>query len=555
MTTPQKILALALTKSPQRVSRQYATQFLLVLLRAKIPNFDVWGIPLIVAQLRDKERLISLTALEILLEACHEKLYLEEIVLAWPVDELTALGDEGRLVMTKFYSIPRGLNHSKAKVRELIEEWVTVYNRKYVLILEADIHASLTLHTRNEDKTYSKRLCSNRPAIVPPNVLPHLYGQLVQTAQGMASLQKYGDIQRHLETLEAARCQNEAEVLNLKASLWALGHISTAAEGVEFLNDPVSRVYEKIIYLTKNSPIYSLRATSFNVLSLIGSTKAGADALYKLDWLSVRHNRHTYWPVYEPEDWLSQQVTPVRHQIERVPPYNYTALDEVNGLLNFSGTSGTDGTVSFYFDDPDTTTTMTTTNTTMSVHHEETKDETDTPVPQKSRTLPDKNLVARQMKAKHIRSMSESKTADSLAMFNHSDFMHRKRFNSGTTDSNTSGVSSCDSVVGRNYSEIQQHTLSPIPSSSNLMEFRRPKPRVRRISVTGVPLNDQGPSIQDIQGVNTFRSIRRNRPVLESSGEVPVPGTPGDSSESAKKISQTLYAKSKSLDRHSTVSR
>lgn len=532
----------ALKSSPQRGSRHYATQFLLVLLRAKVPNFEVWGIPLIISQLKDKERLISLTALDILLEACHDKMYLEEIVSIWPCTELELLGDDGRLVMTKFYSIPRGLNHSKANVKEEIQAWIEVFNKKYVLILEADTHASLTLHTRNEDKTYSKRTCSNRPTIVPPNILPHLYGQLVQTSQGMANLQRHGDILHHIEVLDAAKCQNDTEILSLKASLWVLGQISTSAEGVEFLNDPVSRVYEKIIFLTKTCPIYSIRATALNVLGLVGCTKPGADVLFKLDWLCVRHDRNTFWPVMEPEDWFSKQLTPMRHHPDHLPPYNYPPIDEMNGTLSITG----DGHTTFYFDD---------TNDSSTENTKENTDQVDTGTSQitsKSRTLPDKILSARAMKAKHIRSLSESKTTDGISIMNHTEMMHRKRFNSGT-DSNTSGVSSSDSVVGRNLIEHStQHTLSPIPSSSNLIEFKRPKPRTRRISVTGIPINDMGPSIQDIHGVNTFRSIRRNRPVWSESAAEEQNST--TVSEQRTIGQRPYYSKSKSLDRHSSFS-
>ncbi|XP_063704935.1 rapamycin-insensitive companion of mTOR isoform X2 [Culicoides brevitarsis] len=547
---PRQILEKAL-KSPQRAARHYATQFLLVLLRAKVPKFDEYGIPLIINQLRDKERLISLTALDILLEACHDKTYLEEIVNLWPSEELAGLEDDGRIVMTKFYSIPRGINHTKAHVKEEIQLWMDSFNKKYVLMLEADTHASLTLHTRNEDKTYSKRTCSNRPTIVPPNILPHLYGQLVQTSQGMANLQRYGLLVQHIETLENARCGNDTECLNLKASLWVLGHLSTSAEGVEFLNDPVTRVYEKIIYLAKTCPVYSIRATSINVLGLIGSTKPGADVLYKLDWLCVRHDRNTLWPVNEPEDWVSQKLSPVRHAFESFPPYNYTGIDERD--LNVSGI----GQASFYFDDPNDSIT--------DIQREEidTVDmsgvaplqvtSTTPSVPAKARTLPDKILTARAMRSKHNRSLSESKTADSLSIINNPDIRHRQRFNSGT-DSNTSGVSSCDSVGGRNAPEFttQHHTLSPIPSSSNLMEFKRPRPR--RISVTGVPINDMGPSPQDIHGVAAFRSIRRNRPVWSESAAEDHNSSTVSESQVQSTANRPFYSKSKSLDRHSSFS-
>lgn len=52
------------------------------------------------------------------------------------------------------------------------------------------------------------------------------------------------------------------------------------------------------------------------------------------DWLCVRHNRDTLWPVCEAEDWLSKHLTPIRHHIDKVPPYNYTGLEEnINGMF------------------------------------------------------------------------------------------------------------------------------------------------------------------------------------------------------------------------------
>lgn len=86
--------------------------------------------------------------------------------------------------MSRYYSIPRGLNHTKARIQQEIEIWMNVYIKRYVLLVEADTHAYLTLHTRSEDGTYSRRACAAREVfIAPPNILPHLYGQLVQTTQ------------------------------------------------------------------------------------------------------------------------------------------------------------------------------------------------------------------------------------------------------------------------------------------------------------------------------------------------------------------------------------
>lgn len=192
---------------------------MLVLLRARIANFEVWGLPLLIKQTRDKERMVVLAALEILDEACHDRVriclfrwrlfrfeikllcslihwfsqtYLEELVSLWP--DFTPHGDPGRLLMTRYYSLPRGLNHTRARIQHEIEHWQNGYNKRYVLLIEADTHANLTLHTKSEDGAYSRRSCSARVTSSPPNMLPHLYGQLVQTTQVNVQFNKFGRV-------------------------------------------------------------------------------------------------------------------------------------------------------------------------------------------------------------------------------------------------------------------------------------------------------------------------------------------------------------------------
>lgn len=71
----RKVLENALTSAKVRSGRLYATQFLVVLLRARIPNFEVWGIPLIIQQTKDADRCVVLAAMDALEEACHEKVH------------------------------------------------------------------------------------------------------------------------------------------------------------------------------------------------------------------------------------------------------------------------------------------------------------------------------------------------------------------------------------------------------------------------------------------------------------------------------------------------
>lgn len=313
----------------------------------------------------------------------------------------------------------------------------------------------------------------------------------------MQLLQKFGDLPKLIETLSTTKLNNESDSLLLKSAMWSLGHISTSTEGVEFLNDPVSRIYEKLIFLAKNCEIYSIRGTALNVLGLVGCTNAGANVLYKLDWFCVRHDRNTSWPVSEPEDWLSKHLSPVRHHIGEMPPYNYTGIDEnLSGFFNSSE--------GFYFDEN---------GDSMKEIKEEDQFDGNEKATTRSRTMPESVVITRP--TKHVRSLSESKTSDGLSLLQATT--HRTRFNSGTTDSNTSGVSSCDSVARCNIIGDLQQTLSPIQSSSNLLEIKK-EGRFRRTSLTGISLRENTLTPQDLQGYATLRSLRRHcRPMLSES--------------------------------------
>ncbi|XP_055526616.1 rapamycin-insensitive companion of mTOR [Wyeomyia smithii] len=531
---PRKILMRALLKHPSAKARLYATQFLRVLLRARLPNFEVWGIPLLLKLVDEcQARCVQLAALEILEEACYEREYLEELVNVWP--NLERVNDHGKLVMMKFYSKPRGLNHPQAKIKEEIELWDGSYNKRYVLMIEADIHAYLTQHTKTEDGTYSRRHCAQRTGVAAPNMLPHLYGQLVQTSQGLSNLHTHGNLTNLIDTLVQAKCGNEREVLVLKAAMWALGHFSTSKDGVTWLSEARVRVYERLIQLAKYAEVYSVRSTALNCLCLVATTQMGADVLHKLNWIAVRHDRNTCWPVYEPEEWFPRQLnTPVRQNYS-LAPYNYTALlGDNEGLLTNDS-------------DDQQLIVSRLESTSVGEDQSDCAAAASASLASRSRTLPESVLSASRtpVSQKHKRSLSESKTTDGISLMGAaipssgvqqnntlvtapaSYHMHpassRTRYNSGT-DSNTSGVSSYESIFGggRFHSDMmQQSQLSPIPSSSNLIDLKKlsSKEKYRRTSLTGLPLREANlMSAQDLYGYHTLRILRRRcRPMLSES--------------------------------------
>jgi rapamycin-insensitive companion of mTOR len=335
---PRLILEKALNSSPNQASRLYATQFLLVLLRARLPTFEEWGIQIVMNQLKDKDRAVMLATLEIIEEACHENVYLLELAHVWP--DLDKYHEVGKYTMMRFYSIPRGLNHPNANVKAEIDLWINVFNKKYVLFVESETHSTMTLHTKSEDGYYMSRNSFQQRQIVKTTSLPcHLYGALVQTQRGISYLQKHGNIPYFIEILISAKCGSEDECLLLKAALWAIGHVATNSDGIEFLNNPATRVFEKIIQLAQYCEVYSIRATAFNVLCLMSSTVSGSNLLLKFDWISVRHDRNNEFPILEPEDWHLKNPSPARYNYNHdMPAYNYGGLDD-SIMLNLSGTA------------------------------------------------------------------------------------------------------------------------------------------------------------------------------------------------------------------------
>uniref|UniRef100_A0A182TAC6 Rapamycin-insensitive companion of mTOR domain-containing protein n=1 Tax=Anopheles maculatus TaxID=74869 RepID=A0A182TAC6_9DIPT len=282
-----------------------------VLLRARLPNFEVWGIQLmlklVTAMLGDGQaRCVQTAALDLLEEACYERTYLEELVYSWP--RLDRLGPRGKMVMMRFYSIPRGINHPEAHTEQELEQWVAVYNEQYVLLVESDTHAHLTQHIRTEDGTYSRRhMASSAPgestAAGAPNLAPHLYGQLVQTSKGFSQLLNHGRLLELAERVRVGQCNNEQDCLRLKAALWALCHTCTSKEANEYVGEHLPWLLPHLVQLVRTADVYSIRATALGGLCLVASTAQGADALRTLGWVSVRHDRNTHWPVNEPGGW------------------------------------------------------------------------------------------------------------------------------------------------------------------------------------------------------------------------------------------------------------
>ncbi|XP_029157454.1 rapamycin-insensitive companion of mTOR [Nylanderia fulva] len=415
----RKLLSKIISEASSWSTRLYATQFLRLILRARMTDAVRWAMSLLVDRLSDNSPAVALAALETLHEACNETEYLEVLLQQGGPSRdwdkwLQHLGDKGYLLKIRLYSLQQGFASLAAPSEEL-EKWIGPggFAERYVGLVEGEIHDALTRRQRDETGSYQRRT-TNVP-MVPHDIFipPHLIGQLAQHDLGMQLLLRRNVIQRFArllqrfrlefggrdsesnsrcartsrlavnvtataaaasedvgvvseesgtdeaaeqcgrletildsETLESELTRDTASqprteslmeirrktsmddsrhttperswrmetvelsrddhlltgpnggILKVKSALWALGHAGTSVAGVEHLSH--LGIVEMITSMAETCPYYSVRATAMYSLSLIGTTRAGADALIGFNWPCVRHRRGDNWPVVPP---------------------------------------------------------------------------------------------------------------------------------------------------------------------------------------------------------------------------------------------------------------
>ncbi|XP_052412366.1 rapamycin-insensitive companion of mTOR isoform X1 [Carassius gibelio] len=279
--------------------RLYATKHLRVLLRANVEFFSNWGMELLVTQLHDHNKTISMEALDILDEACEEKANLHALIHMKPA--LSHLGEKGLLLLLRFLSIPKGFSYlnERGYVSKQLEKWQKGYNLKYVDMIEEQLNEALTTYRKPVDGDNYVRRSNQR--LQRPNVfLPvHLYGQLVHDKTGCLLLEAQGVIPDLSYTVRSPVLDTWEGIKQLKAALWALGNIGSSNWGLNLLQE--ENVIPDVIALAQHCEVLSIRGTCVYVLGVISRTRQGSDVLKALGWDSVRHSRRQQWPVVPDE--------------------------------------------------------------------------------------------------------------------------------------------------------------------------------------------------------------------------------------------------------------
>ncbi|KAM4615987.1 rapamycin-insensitive companion of mTOR-like [Polymixia lowei] len=275
--------------------RLYATKHLRVLLRAGVEFFSSWGMELLVTQLHDHSKAVSMEALDILDEACEDKANLHALIQLKPA--LSHLGDKGLLLLLRFLSIPKGFSYlnERGYVSKQLDKWQKEYNLKYVDLIEEQLNEALTTYRKPVDGDNYVRRSNQR--LQRPNVyLPvHLYGQLVHDKTGCHLLEAQSVVPDLSYTVRSPMLDTWEGIKQLKAALWALGNIGSSNWGLNLLQE--ENVIPDILTLAQHCEVLSVRGTCVYVLGVISKTRQGCEVLKQYGWDAVRHSRRTLWPV------------------------------------------------------------------------------------------------------------------------------------------------------------------------------------------------------------------------------------------------------------------
>ncbi|XP_011330376.1 rapamycin-insensitive companion of mTOR isoform X2 [Ooceraea biroi] len=205
----RKMLNKIISEASLWSTRLYATQFLRLILRARMTDAVHWAMALLADRLSDSSTAVALAALEALHEACEETEYLKVFLQQGGQQSrdwdkwLEHLGDKGYLLKIRLYSLQQGFASLAAPSEEL-EKWIGPggFAERYVGLIEEEIHDALTRRQRDETGSYQRRT-TNIP-MVPRDIFvpPHLIGQLAQHDLGIQLLLRRNVIQRFARVLQ-----------------------------------------------------------------------------------------------------------------------------------------------------------------------------------------------------------------------------------------------------------------------------------------------------------------------------------------------------------------
>ncbi|CDK25507.1 unnamed protein product [Kuraishia capsulata CBS 1993] len=275
--------------------RIFATNHLANLLL--IEECQDFACSILVTQLCDPDMEVCNIAVKLLDHYCSDKEKILQLVKKRP--SLDHLGRTAMPLLLRIMSTDVGFRYLSDInfIDSELESWIEYKNLSYIYEVEKllaveifNVRPVLTTASADEPSTSDTR-----------SVPQHFFGELVKTKSGMNILGSTETFTSFCNTISSysARIYNEHEVelydtnltsmfdqekliLDLKASLWAVGHIGSSDNGAIMLE--ISGVVEDISYICYNTLNWTLKGTCFYVLGLIAQTSEGMEILDDLGW-------------------------------------------------------------------------------------------------------------------------------------------------------------------------------------------------------------------------------------------------------------------------------
>ncbi|KAI9223879.1 Rapamycin-insensitive companion of mTOR, middle domain-containing protein [Blastocladiella britannica] len=293
--------------------RHFATAHLGTLLSAPgTAPADVleWITPLLVTQLYDSFPRIQRLAVGILDTACAMMPQIKS-ALVQQSPTLDHLGDLGNPLFLRLLSTSDGFQYlwSTGYVCREYERWGASGYLDYVDQLELNLHQSI-----------AKTLCSTLPfergkyeellfAGDSSNTgctLPHFFGELAKTVEGVSHLKQRGHFRNLCHQLRATWTElATTDPRALKAILWAVGHVGSTKGGILFLEEEQAaegEIFSVVCDVAALCGVLSVRGTAFHALGLLSKTPRGRDMLRELGW--VCDNEHGFCVPADLDDLL-----------------------------------------------------------------------------------------------------------------------------------------------------------------------------------------------------------------------------------------------------------
>lgn len=282
-----RILLLKVASTGSLTNRLVATKILGDLLNNS-PENELFACKALSNQLCDCNSRVRNKAVESLTLYARDPAKVDILISFRP--SLENLGTQGAQLMRALFMSSSGFEYLQSQlnfVETEMETWVETKDRTYVGQVESFI---------------AKRLL-NISGVEISDMPYHFFGSLAKTVDGIQLIESSGSFSSFTSVINTfcdvvkqggesaiytrmSEHESNDTILELKAAIWAVGHISSSKYGVSLLE--VSGSAEQIAYLAENCTDYSVKGTCFFALGLLAETKQGEEILDDLGWCSTR---------------------------------------------------------------------------------------------------------------------------------------------------------------------------------------------------------------------------------------------------------------------------